>query len=413
MTGKYFDILPPEKITREKKEVLRQKEKPSRKKRKSPYIFLLLIIFGGIFYFSAYHFSKAEIIVYPNFRIFKDKTNLTLSKDAKNVNFQDKILPLEEIEIKSSISQEFKATGQSKEAKKAKGTIRVFNEYSTYPLPLRAKTRFMSASGKVFITPQRVVVPGKKLVKGKWEPGYIDIEVEAMEPGEDYNIEPTTFSLPGLSGTSLYTLVYAKSFQKMEGGEEKEFPEVTKDDLENAKLATFSKLKEVQRSKLEEKAKDENLYIIQESISQEEIESSPSVKEGAGVSTFSYKVEGKTTAFAFKKDDLKNFILHYIKERISDNEKINEKKLDIGWKVDEIDKDKGMVFLMVNFSAPIYQDFDLNDLKNYIKGAKISDAEKVIEGKPYISGVSIKISPRFIKRLPGEKERIKISLNLD
>lgn len=412
--GKYFDILPPEKIRKRERKITEKRLPISQRKRNYFYAFFIaLIILGGIIYFSSYYFSKAEITIYPNFRNFEDKINLTLSKEVKEVNFQERIIPLREIEIESSLSQEFKATGKSKIEKKARGTIRVFNEYSTYPLPLRAKTRFMSASGKVFITPKRIVVPGKKLVNGKWTPGFVDIEVEAVDPGEDYNIAPTTFSLPGLSGTSLYTLVYAKSFQKMEGGQEKESPQVTKEDLEDAKLSTFNKLKELQKEKLEEKAKDEGLFIISDSLSQEEIKSFTSVKEGATVSTFTCNVSGKTTVFSFKKDSLRNFVIRYIKERISDNERINERKLNIDWELDEIDKDKEMVFIKVVFSAPIYQDFDFTDLKKYIKGEKVEKAKKMIEEEPYVSGVSVKISPRFVKRLPKKEERIKISLNLD
>jgi len=61
------------------------------------------------------------------------------------------------------------------------------------------------------------------------------VDVVAAAPGEKYNIEPSTFSVPGLAGTPQYAFITAQSFEKFTGGSNEIVPQVTKEDLEMPK----------------------------------------------------------------------------------------------------------------------------------------------------------------------------------
>ncbi|MDD4354048.1 MAG: GLUG motif-containing protein [Candidatus Nanoarchaeia archaeon] len=87
-------------------------------------------------------------------------------------------------------------------AKKAKGNIRVHNGNSK-SLSLVAGTRFLlNYKDLTYNAKENFIVNDN---------GYIDIEIEANEPGEEYNLYSTnTFSLPGLKNTEYYDLVWAE-----------------------------------------------------------------------------------------------------------------------------------------------------------------------------------------------------------
>jgi len=86
--------------------------------------------------------------------------------------------------------------------KKAKGTIRVHNE-NIKSLKLVYGTRFLlNYKELTYNAKEDFIVDGN---------GYTDIEVEADDFGEEYNLYTTnTFSLPGLKGTEYYDVVWAE-----------------------------------------------------------------------------------------------------------------------------------------------------------------------------------------------------------
>ncbi len=416
--GKYFDILPPQRkhiLYKGKEEKGSYRKRPTLKYRKRRYGTLLAILFFGIILFFSFfsYYSKAEITVYPEKRIMKDKIDVLVSKDAEKISLREKIIPGSYVELVTSVSQEFNATGKASEGEKARGKIRVFNEYSTHSIPFRAKTRFMSAGGKIFISPERFVVPGKRFENGKWVPGTVDIEVEASQAGEDYNIGPTTFSIPGLSGTASYTYFYAKSLGNMEGGSSEKSFKVTKEDLEKAEEDTKNRLEQKQKDEIKDKENEERIYIFPGTISQEVTKEYASAKEGEVTTKFTYYVEGKVRGFSFKRDDLRKVVLSYINDRISDNEDINLNELSINWNVDKIEESKGQVLMVVSIEASIFKKISMEELKKYIRKKKIIEAEKMLMSHPGISKVSIKVIPSFIKKIPSRKERIILKVSLD
>ena len=50
---------------------------------------------------------------------------------------------------------------------KARGSLTVYNEYSSSPQTLVATTRFESPEGKIFRIEKNIVVPGAKIEEGK------------------------------------------------------------------------------------------------------------------------------------------------------------------------------------------------------------------------------------------------------
>lgn len=243
---KIFDIIPPKEktIKRSLESNLPEPQKSFSKSRRFLFVFVLVLTMIGTSVFFSYTFvkPKAEIEIWLKTKIKNFKTQLTITNSIEKPDFGAFLIPGKIIEAGTNISQEFLSVGSHLKKEKARGIIRVYNAYSTHPQVLIATTRFVSADGKLFRTPKRVVIPGGRYEKGKLIPGFIDIEVVADQPGEEYNIGPTTFSIPGLAGTAKYTAFYGKSFQPMKGGKiVKESMIFKKEDLENFVKAYLKK----------------------------------------------------------------------------------------------------------------------------------------------------------------------------
>ena len=284
MPKKIFDILPPEEKKNqgtqkprpwpEKKEEAEKKEKeevgvvlmdevlklkeeqrhfPTRKSFKKKqfilrtgilFLFLLLFISGLGYVF----FSKTKIEIWPQMEAFSLKETIVVDPSLTEADFESKIFPGKVFENKKSASKEFSSSGTMIKEKRARGVIRVFNAHSVSPQPLLVNTRFVSADGKLFRSEKRVVIPGGRYEGGKLVPGHLDIMVKAAEPGAEYNIGPSVFSIPGFAGTAKYTTFYAESYEPMSGGFRGEVPQVTQEDLDSARNTLVGQLKKESRA---------------------------------------------------------------------------------------------------------------------------------------------------------------------
>ncbi len=122
---------------------------------------------------------------------------------------------------------------------KASGNITIFNDYNTSPVKLIKNTRFATQAGLIFRAPSDIVVPGKK---GS-TPGQITVTVIADQPGQQYNVAPSNFTVPGLQSTpAMFKGVYAQSTEAMTGGFVGEKPGVVQADLEAAIATVRSRL---------------------------------------------------------------------------------------------------------------------------------------------------------------------------
>ena len=105
------------------------------------------------------------------------------------------------------------ATGSKQASGTASGTITVYNSQAK-PQTLVANTRFATASGLIFKITKSIAVPAGSTSK----PGQVSATVVASASGPNYNIGPSSFTVPGLAGTPEATAVYAHSTATMAGG---------------------------------------------------------------------------------------------------------------------------------------------------------------------------------------------------
>lgn len=366
-------------------------------------VFLFLIILGIFVFLGSLKFSKVKIEIWPKEEEIKLKEKITVDTSIENPDFQNKLIRGDLIEKEETISEQFPATGNF--LKKAEGTIRVFNEYSTQDEIWREGTRFVSSEGKVFKSKNKIQVPGAKIKNGKIEPSFVDVPVEALEGGSEYNIPPSDFSIVAFKGSPRYFKFYGKSFVPMQGGGK--FPQVKKEDLENAEKILVEKTKEKAKEILKSEISPEFLFD-EGNISIEILEKNFSAKEGEVVDKFNFSVKFKIKTIVFKKEDLLQFSKRQFISQLVKEKEMEEKSLKVDYKAEVLKLDLGKIDLSLDIVAKVYPKIDFLQLKKGLAGKKVEETKIFLLSKPEVSKVKINLFPFWINRIPEDMKRIEI-----
>jgi len=401
-----------------------KKEKKVRKKIKVSFSLLNRKKFfwglGMIVFFLAilllFSLSKAEITYWPETEDVNVTTNLTIDISVDDINAVNRVIPGFIFEKEKTVIENFIATGKATQEGKAKGMITVYNEYSTKDQILIATTRFISTEGKLFRTPKKVVIPGGKLDSGNLIAGEKTIGVVADETGPEYNIEASTFSIPGFAGTDKYTKFYAKSFQPMGGGFLSGSSLITEDDIENAKDIVTNKAEEDAEQLLSlglEEEEMEKYIVIDKAISTEIEEESPLAVAGQEADNFNYRAKATSRALVFKKSDLDDFINQFLLTKIKEGNKIYEDSLEISYVQESINLNTGKIILSLSISAKAYKEIDVANLKRLVSGKSLIGSKIIVENQKGVIKAEVDFWPFWVKKAPQSENRIEVEMKID
>jgi len=414
MAEKFYDIIPPD--INEGKKVFNGKlpnqKKPSRMKE---------ILLGGLLFivlvavFMYFQLPRVTIEIWPKTNLLTFREVIIVDKNATDIDLINKTIPGEVIEAQKELWREFSATGTTEEGNKATGTIKVYNRYMPpTPLDLVKKTKFLSESGKYFISPNPIHIPPATKQGGEIVPGVTEIEVVAFETGEGYNIGPAEFSVPGLAGTPYYYTTYGRSEQPMMGGSLKENKYVTQEDIDKAESDLQQQLLNDIEVALKNKISSDYI-LLEDAVSKEVKEVMSLVKKGDEVENFNVQGEAQGEALIFKKEALEDFIKDYIFSKIPSSKKLFEESLEINYTPERITLEEGKIILNLEFSAKIYPVQETEELFNIAKGRKAEAIKEAIYTNypDEISRVEVKLWPFWVRKAPGNINRFNIKLDIE
>jgi hypothetical protein len=185
--------------------------KPVRKNRRGLWVAsvlsLLVIVFALLSFFNGATFSYI-----PKSTSFSFENKIYAAQKTGNGE-----LPYSVVKLSGEEGLAVLASGKMEVSRKATGEIVVYNATNNSQR-LRATTRFETPDGKIYQVEDAITVPAQRVVDGESQPGSLEITVYAEHPGIEYNIGLSDFTLPGLSGSSLFSSVYARSKTEMSGG---------------------------------------------------------------------------------------------------------------------------------------------------------------------------------------------------
>ena len=410
---KIFDITPPRKkaaIAKIQQEGPRKDFAPpsNSSKKLAPLLAgIVLLSAAALSYFLIPHKVKVEL--WPEKKILMATTTAAVSVDGRGANF----INGEILESEKVISQSFAVQGKKMKSSKAQGIIRVYNNYSALSQPLLATTRFISDDGRLFRAPERVVVPGGHYEGGKFAAGFIDIKVVADQPGEEYNIDESTFSIPGFAGTPKYTAFYAKSSSPMSGGYKKEVPYVTQEDLNRAG-EFLAKTALAENDIAIRKAASSGKYsLIDGAILANVSDFKSSAGLGQEVDSFFAQIKTRAAALVFKEDALIDFSKKYLSGILASGEKLIEQFLKIEYSPEKVELEKNELSLSIFISAQSHSLPEDAKIKELTKNKGLKEIENIFKGFPQIIKAKVEFWPFWVNLAPDDVGRIEVVLHLD
>ena len=355
---------------------------------------------------------KAEVNIYPKKEEAKINLELKGSVNVSAVDVSSNEIPLQKIEVCEIKSQKFKSTGKKDMTQRATGEIIIYNEYSSAPQTLVATTRFKSPDGKVFRIPRTITVPGAKIDQGEIVPQSIKVKVVADKPGEEYNIGPTNFTIPGFKESGLmgkYNGFYAESKNSMTGGVEGEAKFVSENDIKEAKSELEKEIKEKALNQLKSQISDD-FEILEDGIKNKVKNLSVSAEAGDLVDDFEVEMEIVSIALVYKKNHLKQLVELNLtaeafseKKAISDTQKINWRNLSIDWENFEAEME-------LEAREDLAYKIKTEELKNNLAGKSEDEVRNYLSGHDHILKSEVVFWPFWVKSIPKEKEKIEITI---
>lgn len=395
---KLIDVIPPRKNQKREIKLSINQSSDSVRPQKRSLFFLFIPIFVLIItsFFLYFYLPRVKIEIWPK------REKLSFETEFKiNQNVNGKLLKTEEV-----VSQEFLATEKFTKEIRAEGMVRLFNNHSAEAVVLREGTRFVSANGKLFRSPNRIVIPGRR---GQGVPGEIDIRIVADQPGKEFNIGPTIFSIPGLQGTAMFFEVTARSFEPMTGGLTTEAIRVGQRDLEVAERDLEAKTKELCLSNFRNQILP-GFDFLAEAVEIKIQEKKSSVEVGAEKERFNFEIRFNCRALAFETKEVEAIAKSFIQERLPQAKAIIPASLKIDKSVIQQDLNLGTAFLLLRLTADVYQPIDLVRLEKELIEKSLAETYLFLRNLKEVERVNVNFWPFWVRSVPRELERIKIKI---
>ena len=256
----------------------------NKKHRKSLFVAVgIFVCVIGLGFAASALMGGAEITVYPRHA----EMNLNAEFEAKKIPTANE-LSYEIMTLEAEGERQVQASGEEEVKAQAIGTIFIYNEAQTEPLRLVTNTRFESADGKIYKIKDSAIVPGYTQSGDKKVAGVITAEVYADQIGEEYNIGPGKFSVPGFKGEPEYSTIYAESTETFTGGYNGKRFKIDEAELQTAQQALQTELRNslLERMYAEKPA---GFELFKDSVAFT-YQSLPSVAYGQSLATIKEKV---------------------------------------------------------------------------------------------------------------------------
>ncbi len=352
---------------------------------------------------SKIYISPATEKVSIDLKIRGDTNVIALEDGGDSVG---RVVPSQIFEKSLRVSKTAASRGEKDVREKATGVIKVYNSYSSSPQTLVQTTRFVSESGKVFRTIATIVVPGAEVRDGEIVPSSTMVSVIAQDAGREYNIGPSTFSIPGFKGTPKYLAFYGKSEKSMGGGEIGKVKVISEDDYKNLEKQVTSELSS-QSSTALLTLLPEGFLIPQGAKYTGQIQIDSSGKVGDSAAEFTITGSVLTKAFAVRESDIKKMLANDFAARFP-NMRRNVGKEEIIYEAIDSRFEKGILEMKVSLSHDASAIIDKQKIIEGVRGKTEAEVRSFLSSFASIREARVTFWPFWVSKIPDDLNKIEI-----
>lgn len=378
-------------------------KKGGSKKRHLLFLGAVLVVAGFFLATMMTVFASATVTVTPKTKNIPIAMKITASPDKT-----DGSVRYEVIKVTKSETASVPASGEEEVELKSHGKVVIYNNFSTSPQRLIARTRLESPEGLIYRIPESIVVPGKS---GS-TPGSIEVEVFADETGDKYNIKKTDFTIPGFKDDKArYQGFYARSSTDMEGGFVGKRKTVSDSDKSTALQTIESDAESALEKDLASKVPNGLTLVkgstIYESHELPQSDQSSSVILGKEVTAYAIMLNIQDLSDAVKSE----YIRGYPDWQNMDSSVQDFSNIQVVKRPDSIDATKNMD-IEISGNAALVAKVDTEKLKESLAGKSKNSIMALINQFAGISGVKVTIRPMWKRSFPADTSKISVKLSL-
>ncbi|MBI4836840.1 MAG: hypothetical protein HY813_00320 [Candidatus Portnoybacteria bacterium] len=360
--------------------------------------------------YAYYIFPRAEVVI----TVKKESVPIDITIIAdKNITKTDVLtdkIPVQVIKIEAAKNGIFPVSGEQNLSEKARGVITVFNAHGSSSQGLVQNTRFISVeTGKLFRTTKSVIIPGATIDGGKIIASSVEIEVVADQPGPDYNIGPSNFTIPGFRGGPKYSGFYGKSSSSMRGGAAGKAKVVSQDDLDRARAELIGSLKQELNQNLQKQIPG-GFKLLNEAVKEGVPEITFSHQAGEAVDKFTVNVKSRNTAIVFSEQNINELADDKIRVSWGQNAAAIAGSRKITYNSWQIDFSRGVIDMNVGVVQDVTRKIDVEKLKQNLAGRNETEIRKVLSKMQEIQDAKVVFWPFWVKGMPFRVDKIKVTL---
>ncbi len=366
----------------------------------------ILALLGAI-YLVMVVLPKAEIKITARRVPWKFDGSVTVDKNLSRLTAETVSVPGQLFVQKKNFDSAYPASGKKEVSRAASGQITIYNTYSSEPQALVLRTRFRAPDGKIFRLAKSLVVPGAKVVNGKIVPSSIEAEVVADKTGADYNIGPIEkFVIPGFEGTPKFAAFYAESKTAMSGGVVGVVPFPTSADIENAKTAALTTIRDALTAALLTQA-PKDLKVVSGATDFKLI--TQRIRDTVDADgRFSIFTEAQMTMMAFREKDLVTMLQAKAEKEAGQGLFLKHYSLEYG--TPRFVVSAGRLELLVVYRAELVRDVDLAALRRLVLGKSETELKVAVLALPGLESAQISLWPFWVRSVPNREERVAINI---
>lgn len=262
-------------------------------------VLVVIAIVGGTFIMSALT-GGAEVVVTPKTQVITVGATYTATTVPSDDQLTYTLLMFD-----AEGERPVKAAGQETVKELSTGQIFIYNTFSESDIRLVTNTRFESPDGLIFKISEPAIIPGYSTDEnGDIIPGVQAANVFAEAPGQQYNLGPTRFTIPGFAGSPEFDDIYGESTSAFTGGFSGQKFILDETELQAAKQELHNDLRNSLLSQLPGK-KPSDAIVYDEAVSIT-FESEPAVSHGEDLAII--KERGILQVPAFNKEEFAQFL---------------------------------------------------------------------------------------------------------
>ena len=357
-----------------------------------------------------YFLTSANVALYANASQVNSTFDFTADPTASQSSTSSAVLSAEQLSYSKTLTAPAQATGTKDEGSEASGTITISNAYDSNPHPLVAGTRFVASGGQVFLLNADTTVPGGSLSGGHVVPGTVQVAVTASQNGDQYNLGPTSYTIPGLPADQQATITGQGN--QMQGGITKTAMVLQQSDVTSAEQSALAADKAGGTQSVEGKAnKDQTVLgpsLIQTAGS---VSASPAV--GSATSNATVSIPVTYTVLVVQKSELSALATSQESQQLGSQSQIyDDGSGNLQLTALGAPQASGAQKFKAVATAYTGTKIDTGALAKNLKGQKYGDAVQTASQVPGVTKATISLSPSWSTSLPNITSHIHVTIKV-